>query len=144
VLQGKEWRGWYKNESLPAPAQRPVGVLAASSTDSKTWSCTFRPSAAGFASACDFYAALLGFELTSQVKAGENRGRKLEHDFVVLKLAKAAAEQDGETYRVTLDCGSGAGESKRLGIAVWITLRNQLEALQALGGWIPSTSSRAE
>lgn len=37
------------------------------------------------------YTALLGFELSSDVKADENRDHKLYHDFVVLALANAPA-----------------------------------------------------
>ena len=33
--------------------------------------------------------ALLGNDLESDVKRGENSGRKLRHDFVVLQLAKS-------------------------------------------------------
>ena len=39
--------------------------------------------------------ALLGNDLESDVKRGENSGRKLRHDFVVLQLAKSEMTNQG-------------------------------------------------
>ena len=40
--------------------------------------------------------ALLGNDLESDVKRGENSGRKLRHDFVVLQLTKSEMTNQGE------------------------------------------------
>jgi hypothetical protein len=40
--------------------------------------------------------ALLGFNLETEVKAGENRGKKLPHNFVVLAMNKTELVSNGE------------------------------------------------
>lgn len=76
--------------------------------------------------------ALLGMGLTTEVKAGENRGRKLTHDFVVLKLFKA----DGDNrWTITLPETPNAGQTQTA-IAVWVTPRNSMKILQAAGGYL--------
>ena len=73
VLDGKEWRGWFNRDQLPPALNRPACTLTASSDDGKRWLPRFEPVARN-SSTFDCHAALLGFDLTSDVKAGENRG----------------------------------------------------------------------
>jgi hypothetical protein len=88
--------------------------------------------------AFDFQAALLGFDLSSDVKAGENRGRKLQHDFVLLATAKATSKRSGDSFQAELSLNPGAGIlPKRLAVAAWVTGSGTLEPLQAVGGWLP-------
>jgi len=46
-----------------------------------------------------FNAALLGFNLSSTVTAGENRGRKLQHDFTVLTMSKATSKESAKRFK---------------------------------------------
>ena len=46
--------------------------------------------------------ALLGADLESNVKGGENSGRKLRHDFVVLDLAKIDMTKESNHWIATL------------------------------------------
>jgi hypothetical protein len=140
VLDAKEWRGWYNREDLPRPSNHLVGTLTASSDDGKRWRLRFDP-AAGGQSTLDFYAALLGFDLSSDVKAGENRGRKLQHDFVVLTLAKASSKRSGDSFQAELSLIPASPIlPKRLAVAGWVTPRGDLQPLQAVGGWLPLAS----
>ena len=102
TISGQEWRGWYNRNGLPRPAHTPVGLLTARSKDGKQWAIRFQPTAASAYSSCDFHAALLGCDLNSDVKWGENRGRKLEHDFVVLVLADAGSIKHGDSFQSEL------------------------------------------
>jgi len=138
ISSGKEWRGWSQHQVLPPTPSKRVGVLQALSDEGRVWRCEFHPEGSSAASSYEFHAALLGFGFVSDVKAGENRGRKLQHDFVVLKLTEALSRKEGEKFEASLDFGPGAGTAPRFGVAVWITLPNTLEPVQALGGWIPS------
>jgi hypothetical protein len=141
VLDGKEWHGWFDRDELPRSPLRPVGVVTARSEDGKQWSLSFQSAERSASSSFSFYVALLGFDLNSDVKAGENRGRKLQHDFVVLALAKGTSRRDGETFRATLSVSSKAGAStKRLAIAAWVTPLNSMQPLQTVGGWLPLTN----
>lgn len=140
VLDGKEWRGWFNRAELPRASSNLVGVLAASSEDSKQWTLRFRPAGNNVSSSYDFHAALLGFDLASDVKAGENRGRRLEHDFVVLALAKSASSKNGDSFQGELSLTTKLPAApKRLGFAAWVTSSKGLQPSQAVGGWLVST-----
>ena len=76
---------------------------------------------------------MLGNDLESDVKRGENSGRKLRHDFVVLDLIKIdmTNESNGWTGSVVLPMRSG---DKPSALAAWIT-ENETP-IQATGGWL--------
>ena len=81
-----------------------------------------------------FNVALLGNELESDVKRGENSGRKLRHDFVVLNLIQVdmANESNGWTGSIMLPMQSS--NDKPSALAAWIT--EDGTPIQATGGWL--------
>jgi len=87
----------------------------------------------------ELHAALLANALTSDVKAGENRGRRLNHDFAAVSLVhkpliKRGADAEGE-FSMPRQQNE---KPSQLAIAVWITRLGSLEPLQATGGFLPS------
>ncbi|CAN5791236.1 hypothetical protein BH20VER1_BH20VER1_14170 [soil metagenome] len=79
----------------------------------------------------ELHVARLGFDLSTNVKAGENSGRKLRHDFVVLSLERAPMQSG----KAQIKLPSGAA-STRTALAAWITAPGELEPIQATGGWL--------
>lgn len=77
--------------------------------------------------------AVLGMGLHSRVRAGENTGRRLEHEFVVLHYG-AHRGRDGR-WRLPVPAVDAA-EAQRLALAVWISAADDPTPLQATGGWI--------
>jgi hypothetical protein len=79
------------------------------------------------------YLAAYENRLESEVKAGENRGRRLEHDFVVREWIGPLAFGEGlkleETRALPLLPGANA---KNLGVAAFVQNRSTGEVLQAL------------
>jgi hypothetical protein len=71
------------------------------------------------------------------VKAGENTGRHLQHDFAVLKLIKQplTGKDNGFQGVFTMAAGQNAPEG-RLALAVWTTRSGSLEPVQIVGGWL--------
>ncbi len=140
VLDGKEWGGWSTGTDLPSRTTKRAGVLVAQSANVTEWMIRFVPIPGTALSRYNFTAALLGFDQRSTVKAGENRGKILVHDFVVLALASAAAKQAGDTAQTTVTVdGKILLTPKQLGLAVWVTRSDGSEPLQAVGGWLSST-----
>ena len=140
VLDGKEQRGSFNRGELPRASNKSTGVLTTRSEDGKRWTLRFQPTADSNSSSYDFHAALLGFDLNSAVKAGENRGRMLEHDFVVLALAKSTSSKDGDSFQGELSLTINLPVApKHLGFAAWATSSKSLQPLQAVGGWLSST-----
>jgi hypothetical protein len=72
---------------------------------------------------------MLGFALNTKPTAGENNGRNLHQDFVVLSLTNEKMSDGKAKIRLAIDSRAGA-------VASWITAPNQLEPIQAVGGWI--------
>ena len=134
VVNGREQRGWSSSE-LPQPNEKAAGVLTATSADGKNFSIQFHPENGGSAD-WDAYVALLGADISSDVRAGENSGRNLQHDFVVLDLQQAAMKSDGAALRAQLRSNSAADPRSRKALAVWVTRRGELAPLQATGGWL--------
>ena len=81
----------------------------------------------------EVYVALLGGGIVSEVRAGENNGRKLRHDFVVLVLKNEPLVAGAAELSMPKVMTPGIG---RQGLAVWVTRRGQLNPLQATGSWL--------
>jgi hypothetical protein len=128
VLDGREWRD-RALERIPLP-QGDAGVLSATVTDRKKVAVTYQPSRAG---RWEVHVAVLGFGVSTNVKAGENSGRKLLHDFVATAHETKPMTVDGASTRaeVTLPTSATAGD---IGVAVWVTEAGKLEPVQAVGG----------
>ncbi|MFL6513885.1 MAG: DUF1223 domain-containing protein [Chthoniobacterales bacterium] len=123
VLDGREWRG----RSIPNASSEKPGVLKLSVVGDKVLA-EFRRSNSE-RDITDVHVATLGFALTTKVTAGENTGRNLLHDFVVLSLTDEKLVDGKAELRVVKDARAGA-------IAAWVTASNQFEPVQAAGGWL--------
>ncbi len=136
VLNGKEWRNWSGHKGGPRSTGVKAGVLTVSSSDTNRWQVRFAPANSAIAD-FEVHAALLGGNLSTNVKAGENRGHFLRHDFVVLTLATASLLGVGNVAEgeFVLSRPWGRVESN-LALAVWITQARRLDPLQATGGWL--------
>jgi len=136
VLNGKEWHGWFGRRDVSRATDESAGVLVASSTDTNHWNVSFLPIQA-LNTNYEVHAALLACGLSSNVKSGENSGRHLRHEFVVMNLVKTRT-----TISNGLACGSFILDTPRynsekiLAVAVWVTPVDRLEPLQATGGWL--------
>ena len=128
VLDGREWR----NSGIPAASSETPGVLKIGLSNPNRVTASFQP-AKGAGRAFEVHVARLGFDVKINVKAGENSGRQLLHDFVVLALADAPVTT-GES-EVNLPAGSAA--ATRSAIVAWVTEAGGMEPLQAVGGWQP-------
>ena len=110
VLDGREWM----ELTLPSSGSETVGVLKVVVTDGDKAILTFSPTR-NDPRVYEVHVAQLGFGLEINVKAGENGGRKLVHDFVVLLACKRATQglfsrsPAGETFRRFASGNSGLG-----------------------------------
>jgi len=135
VHNGRELRNW-SGAGVSGPNEKASGVLIAKTADRQNFTIEFRP-ANGVSGNWDAHLALLGSEISSRIEAGENNGRNLKHDFVVLGLRDAAMEGEGEVSRARLTIPRAVEPGARLAIAVWVSARDQLAPVQATGGWLP-------
>jgi hypothetical protein len=141
VLSGMEWRDGSRRKEIPKSAGTNVGILKITSSGTNRWQVSFTPKNAE-GSDYEAHAALLACGLSSKVKAGENEGRLLRHDFVALAITKTSLARHGDAVQgeFVLNKQRNAAESD-LALAVWITPAGRLEPLQATGGWLARTAS---
>lgn len=123
VLDGREWMA----RTVPSAANEKPGVLKLLIANEKI-SAGFKPEN-GTTKDADLYVATLASDLTTRVTTGENNGRNLRQDFVVLALTRGKMSDGKAEIDLKLDPRAGA-------IAAWITAPNQLEPIQAVGGWL--------
>jgi hypothetical protein len=130
VLDGKVW---HRGNLPPAGAEAP-GVLKIT-IEGERLTAAFKP-VGTTERLYDICVARLGFALGADVTAGENRGRKLLHDFVVLGLTKEKMKSGINELRLPAESSKQAANG-RSAIAAWITQSGQMEPIQAVGGWLP-------
>ena len=70
-----------------------------------------------------------------RVKAGENSGRKLLHDFVVLSLEHAQMA-GGKVELKVPQASTNQDANSRSALVAWVTELGQTEPIQAAGGWL--------
>lgn len=132
VVNGKEWRNWFGGNAVPTIPAR-VGVLRVSLGDGGKLTATFVPETAK-PRALALNVALLGNELESDVKRGENSGRKLRHDFVVLDLVRIDMTNESNRWTGSVALPTQSSADKPSAIAAWITEGGM--PIQATGGWL--------
>ena len=83
------------------------------------------------------HIAILGLGISRHIKAGENAGRTLQHEFVALShqakplQAKQKAYHQSFTYQL-----KSPSPLKAYAIAIWIRETGSLKPLQALGSYL--------
>ncbi len=136
VLNGKEWHNWFAGKNGPKSDGEKVGVLTVTSEKANCWLVNFAPEKIGGGN-YELHAALLAGGIVSHVKAGENRGRQLNHDFAVVNLLQIGMTTSNGVARgkFILDPKRFAA-GKTSALTVWVTRAGELEPLQTTGGWL--------
>jgi len=135
VLNGKEWKGWYFSRSLPEPETMKTGVLKLNQKSNLEFEIQFNPSLRGFEGGTA-HAVLIGFDLSSDVLRGENRGKNLKHQFVVLDYKNSDLKESDKTFTTSIHLKKSTRESSQYGVAAWITKKDKISPLQSVGGFL--------
>jgi len=135
VVNGKEWSGFFNRELPPRARSEKVGVLAVALKAGNEAVGTFSPENSP-RGPLKLEVALLGTNLQSDVKRGENSGRKLNHDFVALHLAKIDMTKQGNHWTGTVLLSTNAETDKPTALAAWIKPAETAPPIQATGGWL--------
>ncbi|ARN74111.1 DUF1223 domain-containing protein [Oceanicoccus sagamiensis] len=127
VVNGKEWRGWYRSKNAPAIGDANVGELTITIEQEKFSARFDQP-------ADRLTIAVIGFDLKTPVKAGENKGELLNHDFVVLGVKDY--QVSGSAWQGELPPVSAKYQDTPLAIAAWVSDSRSLKPIQVVGGLI--------
>ena len=134
VRNGREWRGWFEQQALPLNTTNEVGVLKAS-IDKTGIQAEFIPSEP-VKTPLMLNIALLGFNQTTDIQRGENRGKILKHDFVVMDFHQLTQKTGQQGHHWQLASNADNMPSNVSGIAIWVTTENDPTPLQATGGYL--------
>lgn len=151
VLNGEEWQSWHRQApGVPERKGKPgeLVVEGAASGEYKVWYKPAKGALPENVSGLVLHAALLGSGITTDVRAGENAGRKLKHDFAVLDYVEKAflppaSGDDVWNQRARLEAPSqysGASRPNRSAIAVWVSRADDPTPLQAAGAYLHKKS----
>jgi hypothetical protein len=135
VLNGREWR----NATVPVVNDAAPGLLKATVQGSDGVMISFEP-ANGSSEKFDVYLARLGFGINVNVRAGENNGRSLKHDFVVLSLVHERMGSGTQELHFA-PAPESAARPERTALASWVTKEGDITPLQAVGGWLPQRAT---
>lgn len=137
VLAGREWKGWYDEQPLEIKPGPEVGRLKLVVEPGREVGLSFQPVAAMPTGELTAQLAVLGFGLSSPIGGGENAGRRLEEDFVVLGLSQGKPlGGEGREWRIDWPQLKVA-EPGRRALVAWISRAGDPKPLQAVGDWLP-------
>jgi hypothetical protein len=136
VINGQEWTNFYSSDKTLPNSEQPVGHLRAEISDNGHIDIKFDALETGtFKTTHHKYLniAILGMDLSSQVDAGENKGKRLTHDFVVLN--KQQVRSENHHWQAQLPDLTNF-ETSNLAIAIWIEENKSLRPIQAVGDFL--------
>ena len=135
-INGEEWRGFFRGQTPDLSGGKTVGRLRLDAVPGESAHVRFRPAQPGGRRVA--HVAVLGFGLTSAIGGGENAGRTLTEDFVVLGVASSKASGSGLALDWELPWpGLKPTQSTRRAVVAWISAPGHPRPLQAVGGWLP-------
>jgi hypothetical protein len=130
VANGQEWRNWFGLRQLPH-SETIAGTLSLNLKGDDI-TADFHPPTPQ-QSTLLLNVAVLGVGITTTVTRGENAGKQLAQDFVVLAHTQTlSANGQWQTRLPSVESAAGV----RLAIAAWVNREERLAPLQALGGWL--------
>jgi hypothetical protein len=137
-LNGYEWQGWRSSETVAIDAI----------DDSLAGELTVRISGNDIVVQFDaphenygemvIHVALLGMDLETFVRAGENKGKSLRHDFVTLGIVSARLNEVGNTYKVTVQLPETSLNPPEQAIVAWVSDNKVQMPIQSTGGLLIS------
>lgn len=133
LLNGREWRGWFRSQHIDASPDLKVGQLTVT-VDGDMVMANFEP-VVNIGDSVYLNVAWLGFDLESQVLAGENEGKKLRHDFVSYHTDTVKGTRARGVYTWQFKANLSDLPNKK-GVAFWVTQGKDPTPIQATGGWL--------
>ncbi len=136
LLNGGEWTSWRRQSKLKLAPNIMTGKLSVElndgAVDAVYQSTNKQPSE------LILNIAVLGFDLNVDITAGENNGKTLSHDFVVLGLQRVAMtlSNDGHYTVSSADLPKLSVHPSITALSTWVNDEGDLSPLQATGGWI--------
>jgi hypothetical protein len=149
VVDGKGWNGWFRGRSLPVmdsvknPGMSDVEIKAELKAELNQQNVRVQFSqleaSKSLKASPKVHVAILAFDIVIPVKGGENRGRDLKHDFVVVGYHDSHLIQTGDDWRVDLKRpDTRKYDAYRQAAVIWVSDGEDPRPIQVAGGWLPA------
>ena len=131
-LGGQEFRSWRRADKLERLNKgAEVGVLTLDVKDDGSFVANFDATNDAY-KVSKLNIALLGMDIRTQVERGENRGRELIHDFIVLGFDSVKSSNNQFTGILP----KGVSHAGQLALAAWVDNGYSQTPIQAVGGFL--------
>jgi hypothetical protein len=135
LLNGQEWRSFYGLRKLSVDTDREVGHLRLKINDMELMA-EYKPVEKMTDKSLILNIAVLGFDIKTDVKAGENSNKELKHNFTVLGYKTIPLYKNESAYAVMTELPDIVETAPRMAISTWINRENDMTPVQAAGGWL--------
>lgn len=145
IVNGQGWNGWFYGQQPRFTEQQASGVITATIEDSQI-QVLFSPRVDKLniddmpevdMNRLRAHVAILGFGASTTITAGENKGRVLSHDFVVLAYHNQLMTKEDELAKANLSLpDASAFRIDKKALAVWVSDRINPSPIQAVGNWL--------
>lgn len=136
ILNGMEWRKWFDSRSLEfSQTGKLPGKLKVQRNRTQVIANFQTKQYSNKALLLNL--ALVGFGITSDIKRGENSGRTLNHEFIVLDhtINLIERQKDGN-YSGNFQLPRTHHNAERFALVAWLSSPNDQTPIQATGGYL--------
>ena len=136
VYKGAEWRAWSDVTAPPVKTGPPIGRLTIENTKASGYRVVFKPKNGGTED-LTLHIALLGFGVRQSIGSGENTGRVLNHDFVVMDWKnKFVMRPVNDYFAAEFSALSAKMNPARQALVAWVQQGSAPKPLQATGAFL--------
>ena len=135
LLNGEEWRSSFGVITLSTETDKKVGPLSLKISNMEL-SAIFNTVEVLSDKTLILNVAVLGFDIKTDVKAGENHDKELKHDFTVLGYKSIPLYKDNSAYSVMTELPDIVETAPRMAVSAWVNKENDMTPIQAAGGWL--------
>jgi hypothetical protein len=129
---GREWRDWQRGADIESDATRVGNLTLAIDGDDIAVHFDVRHDNYG---QLTVHVAILGMDLETRVKAGENLGRTLHHDFVALGVRSMALEHGVSGFKAITRLPESGLQPRDQAIVAWVSEAGSQVPIQAVGAY---------
>lgn len=140
ILNGRDWLNWKQERNVAFERGPKVGVLEMV-LENNSVALRFQTEAEAHTLRAN--VALLGFDIVANIKAGENKGKSLHHEFVALARVSGHAPSINGVFEWQLPRPQSELPHGRQAIVAWLDRPDNNMSIQALGAWLPSSKPQA-
>ena len=134
IVAGEGWSGWFRRYPVPLKPFKAVGVLTANIEENEA-QVSFNPTQDN-SQTLQLYVAILGFDQLTKVMAGENSGKELPHDFVVIGYQRTEMEEAKGQFTAQLTLPNVSRfNSPRKALVFWVSRQGDPTPIQVAAEW---------